>query len=137
MKQSKAMRETLIREHRELDELFGRFLSAVTSGDLESSRRSIEDFDRELRRHTALEEERVLPVPTGHKLAPPEEEAGRERLFRELRVEHVQVREVSAMIVRLLGERGDLEGARALAGNLARRWDAHTTREERELFQDP
>ena len=130
-----AIWETLTREHRELDELFGRFLGAVTSGDLESSRRAIEEFDRELRRHTALEEERVLPSPSGHKLAPPEAEADREKLFRELRVEHVQVREVSAMILRLLTERGDLDGARALAGNLARRWDAHTTREERELFR--
>ena len=128
------MWEALAREHRELDELFGRFLGAVTSGDVESSRRAIEDFDRELRRHTALEEEQVLPVPGGHKLAPPEAETDKERLFRELRVEHVQVREVSAMILRLLTERGDLDGARALAGNLARRWDAHTTREERELF---
>ena len=38
------------------------------------------------------------------------------------------------MIRRLLEEKGDLEGARRLSGNLARRWDAHTAREERELF---
>jgi hypothetical protein len=55
-------------------------------------------------------------------------------LHRELRLEHVQVREVSAMIRRLLEEKNDLEGARRLAPNLARRWDAHTSREERELF---
>ena len=129
-----SLAETLTSEHRVLDELFGRFLAAVSSADVEASREAIEEFDRELRRHTAVEEERVLPAPHGHKLAPPDAEGERERIGRELRVEHVQVREVSAMIVRLLGERGDLDGARALAANLARRWDAHTTREERELF---
>jgi hypothetical protein len=130
----RALAETLTREHRMLDELFGGFLSAAARGDAEAARRAIEEFDRELRRHTALEEERLLPKPTGHKLAPPEEEQEEERLFRELRLEHVQVREVSAMIVRQLAEKSDLAGASALAGNLARRWDAHTTREERDLF---
>jgi hypothetical protein len=57
-----------------------------------------------------------------------------ERLARELRIEHVQVRELSAMIRRPLEEKGDLEGARRLAPGLARRWNAHTSREEKELF---
>ncbi len=38
------------------------------------------------------------------------------------------------MIARLLSEKQDLEGARRLAPNLARRWDGHTEREEREVF---
>jgi hypothetical protein len=53
-----------------------------------------------------------------------------------LHLEHMQVREAAAMIRRLLDEKNDLEGARRLAPNLARRWDAHTTREERDLFRD-
>lgn len=122
------------KEHRELDELFGRFLAAVVSGEAPAARRAIEDFDGELRRHTAWEEAQVFEAPAGRKLVPGESESDRERLFRELRTEHVQVRELSAMIARVLSERGDLDGARALAGNLARRWDAHTSREERELF---
>lgn len=130
----RALAETLTREHRMLDELFGTFLAAAAGGAAEPARRAIEEFDRELRRHTALEEERLLPKPAGHKLAPPEEEPERDRLFRELRLEHVQIREVSAMIVRQLAEKSDLAAARALSGNLARRWDAHTAREERELF---
>ncbi len=121
-------------EHRHLDELLGRFLAAATHADAGAARDAIVAFDEELGRHTELEETRVIPVPGGHKLAPPLAEAEDDRLFRELRLEHVQVREVSAMIRRLLEEKGDLEGARRLAGNLARRWDAHTTREERELF---
>ncbi len=124
----------LEREHRHLDDLFGRFLGVVTAGDPGLAREAIVAFDDELGRHTAFEEARVIPASEGHKLAPPVAEAEDAKLFRELRLEHVQVREVSAMIRRLLEEKGDLEGARRLAPNLARRWDAHTTREERELF---
>jgi hypothetical protein len=38
------------------------------------------------------------------------------------------------MILRLLGERSAPAAARGLATNLARRWDAHTTREENEAY---
>jgi hypothetical protein len=126
--------EAVRREHRALDELFGRFLAAAASGDAPLARAAIEEFDAELRRHTATEEEKIFEAPAGRKLVPAAGENERERLFRELRTEHVQVRELSAMIARVLSERGDLAGARALAGNLARRWDAHTSREERELL---
>jgi hypothetical protein len=121
-------------EHRKLDDLFGRFLGAAHAGDPEGALEAIRDFDEALRRHTEQEEASVLAVPAGHKLAPPAAETAEQRLHRELRLEHVQVREVSAMIRRLLEGQRDLEGARRLAGNLARRWDAHTAREERELF---
>ena len=77
-----------------------------------------------------FEEEHVLPEASGHKLAPGLEESDAERLFRELRVEHVQIRELSGMMRRLLEEGPDVEGARRLFPNLARRWDAHTAREE-------
>ena len=127
-------RSLLEREHRDLDALFGRFLAAASNADAAAARDAIAAFDDALGRHTEFEETRVLPAPAGHKLAPPESEAPDARLHRELRLEHVQVREVSAMIRRLLEEKSDLEGARRLAANLARRWDAHTTREERELF---
>lgn len=129
-----SLSETVRKEHRELDELFGRFLAAASAGDAPAARAAIEDFDTELRRHTALEEERIFEAPAGRKLVPGDSESERERLFRELRTEHVQVRELSAMIARVLSERGDVAGALALAGNLARRWDAHTSREERNLL---
>lgn len=124
----------LTREHRHLDDLFGRFLGAAQAGDARTARETIRDWDEALRRHTAAEEQSILAPPGGHKLAPPETETTVERLHRELRLEHVQIREVSAMIRRLLEEKNDLEGARRLAPNLARRWDAHTSREERDLF---
>jgi hypothetical protein len=121
-------------EHRALDELFGRFLAAVHGGPLEAARAAIAAFDDALSRHTTFEEEGAIAPASGRKLVPGVAEAGADRLVRELRLEHVQVRELSAMIRRLLDEKGDVEGARRLAPNLARRWDAHTSREERELF---
>jgi hemerythrin-like domain-containing protein len=126
--------EILERDHRKLDGLFGRFLAASAAGDAEFAAQAIGDFDEALRRHTDLEERHLYPASPGEKLVPTDEEGGRERLFRELRLEHVQIREVSGMMARLLVEKEDLAGARALAGNLARRWDAHTEREEREAF---
>lgn len=126
--------ERLAQDHRRLDGLFGMFLAAAAGGNVEEARRAIEVFDGELRQHMALEEEHLLPEPAGDKLTPPEVESVHKQLFRELRLEHVQIREVSGMIQRLLAEKGDLGRALALAGNLARRLDAHTAREERELF---
>ena len=129
-----AKSEELTREHRRLDDLFGRFLGAAHAGDANSARDAIRVFDEALRIHTSDEEQSVLAPPSGHKLAQPETETAAQRLHRELRLEHVQIRELSAMIQHLLEEKNDLEGARRLAPNLARRWDAHTSREERELF---
>lgn len=123
--------ETLAQEHRLLDDLFGRFLA---SPDRDSAARAIREFDATLRRHTEHEEEHVFPAAPGGKLVAREQETERDRLFRELRVEHVQIREVSGMIVRQLSEAGDSGAVRGLAANLARRWDAHTAREEREAF---
>lgn len=126
--------EHLTREHRELDELFGAFLAACSAGSRDAALNAIRSFDEALRRHTAFEEETAIPASEGRRLVPNAADDAAQTLHRELRLEHVQVREVSAMILRLLEEKSDLEGARRLAPNLARRWDAHTTREERELF---
>lgn len=126
--------EELLREHRELDELFGRFLAAVHAENVEGAAVAIAAFDDRLRDHTAREEETVFPAVAGEKLLEREAEDEPARRFRQLRLEHVQVREVAGMIRRLLSEKPDLEGARRLAPNLARRWDAHTAREEREVF---
>ncbi len=124
--------EILSREHRRLDDLFGRFLAAAASGNPEDARQAIAAFDDALRLHSQFEEERLMPEPGPGRLTPGNDETDPERLMRELRLEHVQVRELSAMIRRCLDEKGDLAGARGLAPNLARRWDAHTAREEAE-----
>ena len=124
----------LERDHRRLDDLFARFLAATAADDPEGAAQAIREFDDALRRHTKLEEEHLYPESPGRKLLAADGEGDRERLFRELRVEHVQIREISGMMARLLVEKNDLDGARSLAGNLARRWDAHSAREERDAF---
>jgi Hemerythrin HHE cation binding domain len=128
-----AIGELLSRDHRRLDELFGRFLGAAAAGEQAAAAEAIGAFDAALRRHTALEEEHLFPRSPG-KLVPLADETGRDRVFRELRLEHVQLRELSGMIARLAAEESDPGRARGLAANLARRWDAHTAREEQEAF---
>ena len=124
------------REHAAIEERMGRVLAAASGGDPESARAAIGDLDDAMCRHTADEEERIIPAPATDKLAPSADETPRERLGRELRLEHVQIREVVGMMRRLIEERGDLAGATALFGGLARRWDAHVEREVRELARD-
>jgi Hemerythrin HHE cation binding domain len=126
----------LIEAHRALDDLLGRFLTAASAGELDAARQSIAEFDATLRRHMAHEEDRLYAPPPERKLVPPEEETDSARLSRELRLEHVQIRELSGMMLRLVVENGDLTGAQRLFGNLARRWDAHTAKEERSFAGD-
>jgi hypothetical protein len=122
-------------EHAAIEDRMGRVLAAASGGDADASRRAIVDLDDALRRHTAEEEERFIPAPAAasRKLAPSESETESERLGRELRLEHVQIREIVGMMRRLVEERGDLAGVRGLFGGLAQRWDAHVEREVREL----
>ena len=121
-------------EHRRLDALFGEFLAAASRGDAEAAAAAIAAFDDDLRRHTALEEAHLFPPAAPGKLVAPPGEDPAAALGRQLRLEHVQIRELSGMMRRLLDDARDLEGARRLAGGLARRWDAHTAREEAELL---
>ncbi len=120
--------------HRRLDLLLGAFLAAADTGALSPARDAIAAFDDELRRHTELEEGTILPPAAGHGLAPAAHETDEARLGRQLRLEHVQIREVSGLMRRLVEEKGDVAGARRLFPNLARRWEAHTEKEERQLF---
>jgi len=126
--------ELLTRDHRRLDDLFGRFLAAMGSQATDAAADAIRRFDAALRQHTVLEEEHLFPLPPGRKLVATPDESQRDRLFRELRLEHVQVRELSAMIVHLLSGGAEPDRARGLAASLARRWDAHTVREESEAY---
>lgn len=121
-------------EHRRLDDLFGQFLAAMSAGDAGEALAASEAFDEALRSHTRIEEEEVFPPAFEEGLAPSLDEDPSRRLYRELRLEHVQIRELSGMIQRLLSEGVRLDEIPGLASNLARRWDAHTAREEREGF---
>jgi len=123
--------EAIRTEHRDLDALFGALLRAVSSETLSTAADAAVLFDEALRLHTKMEEA-FFPDPAEAKLIPAEGESGEAALFRELRLEHVQVRELSGMIRRVLSDSGDLAAARTLAATLANRWDKHTAREERE-----
>ena len=127
------LHEFFAREHEAIETRMGRLLAAASAGEAGAAQAAIAELDDALRRHTADEEERILPAPASRKLAPTESETDRERLGRELRLEHVQIREIVGMMRRLIEERADLAGARGLFGGLARRWDAHVEREVREL----
>jgi hypothetical protein len=119
----------LASEHRDIDALMGEFLRAASSGALAEAVDTIARFDDALRVHMSSEEGLFPPAPA--KLVPTPGESDTESFFRELRLEHVQIRELSAMIRRVLGESADLSAAQNLAAGLAKRWEAHTAREEK------
>ncbi len=119
--------------HRSLDAQLGLFLAAVSAGQRESARRAIVEFDDALRLHTNDEEDRLPPLPPGSRLIAAEAESEADRFAREIRLEHVQLRELSGMMRRLVEESQDLDGARRIFPNFARRWDSHTQKEERAL----
>jgi hypothetical protein len=121
--------------HRSLDERLGRFLAAVSAGEREAARLAIVRFDDDLRLHTTREDDRLPPLPPGARLVAAEAESEADRFAREIRLEHVQLRELSGMMRRLVEESGDLDGARRMFPNFARRWDAHTQKEESALSE--
>ena len=120
----------LLSEHRDLDALLAEFLSSASSGALATAVDAIARFDDALRVHV-YSEEGYYPEGSG-KLVALEGESEGDRMFRELRLEFVQIKELSGMIRRVLGESGDLAGAVNLGGNLARRWEGHVKRSEME-----
>ena len=123
----------LASEHRDVDALLGEFIRAASSGALAEAVDAIARLDDAVRVHMSAEEELFLPAPAKLAAAPGETDA--EEFFRELRLEHVQIRELSGMIRRVLGESADLAAAQNLAAALARRWEAHTKREEQEWMR--
>lgn len=122
--------EAFLLEHRDIDALIGALLAAASSGALAASVGAIARLDDAIRVHSGFEE-RLFPAAP-EKLVARTGDTADDALFRNLRLEHVQIRELSGMIRRVLGEAGDLPGALTLAGNLASRWETHVRREERD-----
>jgi hypothetical protein len=120
-------------EHRDVDALLGEFIQAAWSGALADAVDAIARLDDAVRVHMSAEEQLFPPAPA--KLAATAGESEPEAFFRELRLEHVQIRELSGMIRRVLGESADLSAAQNLAAGLAKRWEAHTKREEEEWMR--
>lgn len=112
-------------EHRRLDDLFGRYLAALANAPAAAALAELEAFDAAFRRHAGREEEFAFEG-----FDPDCEPA---RLVPELRLEHTQIRELCS-ISRVRLEAGNREDARALSGNLARRFARHEEREETILY---
>jgi hypothetical protein len=127
--------DALRSEHRDLDALLAEFLSSASSGALATAVDAIARFDDAIRVHVYSEE--GLYPPGAGKLVALEGETDGDRLFRELRLEFVQIKELSGMIRRVLGESADLAGALNLGGNLARRWESHVKRSEEDWLDQP
>ncbi|MEP6769105.1 MAG: hemerythrin domain-containing protein [Acidobacteriota bacterium] len=126
--------EALLLEHRDIDTLIESLLAAISTAAVPSSVAAIVRLDDAIRVHSGFEE--VLFPAAPEKLVARAGDTQADELFRTLRLEHVQIREVSGMIRRTLAESGDLAGALALAANLASRWDSHIRREEKEWLGD-
>lgn len=124
----------ILDEHRDIDALLGEFLQSASSGALATAVDAIARFDDAVRVHV-YSEEGFYP-PRAGKLVALEGETDADRLFRELRLEFVQIKELSGIIRRVLGESADLAGALNLGGNLARRWEAHVKRSETEWLTE-
>lgn len=123
-----ALREAIDAAHVRLEERLGAFLMALARSDAAAAGIAIEEFDEDLRRYTEAKERWLYPARTSERLAPAEGETALETLFRQLALEHVQLRELSGMLRRIVGEKADIEGARRLVGRLLGRWDAHAGR---------
>lgn len=120
--------EALAAEHRDIDALLGAFFAAASTNALVTAVDSAARLDDAIRVHTSFEEslfpERLRKLVTG------EGETADAREFRELRLEHVQIRELCGMLRRVMGKSGDVPAALRLAANLSTRWESHTSREE-------
>ncbi|MCA1581015.1 MAG: hemerythrin domain-containing protein [Acidobacteria bacterium] len=129
--------EALLLEHRDIDALLEALLAALSAGALVGSVDAlvgsidaIARLDDAIRVHSGFEEGLFPAAP--EKLVTRAGDTAGDPLFRLLRLEHVQIRELSGMIRCVLGDSGDLAGAFTMAANLASRWEAHVRREEKD-----
>jgi hypothetical protein len=122
------LRSAIEETHRRLEERLGEFLTALGHGDAASAGAAIQEFDTALRRYTEAKEKWLYPARETERLVPVEGETPEQALYRQLALEHVQLRELSGMLCRIIGEKSDIEGARRLVGRLLGRWDGHAGR---------
>ncbi|HEY7368428.1 MAG TPA: hypothetical protein VIA29_00970 [Thermoanaerobaculia bacterium] len=122
------LRAALEAAHGALEEKLGVFLTALARSDADTAGSSIVDFDAALRRYTEAKERWLYPPRESERLVPAEDETPEQALYRQLALEHVQLRELSGMLCRIIGEKSDIEGARRLVGRLLGRWDGHSGR---------
>lgn len=113
-------------EHRSLDDLFGGYLATLPRVAEQAARRALELFDREFRHHAGREEAILFAA-----LASRSEVLASQ--IRELTLEHTQIRELCSISLEKMS-RGRPEDVRALAINLARRFERHERFEEESFY---
>lgn len=113
--------ETLVRDHRRLDELLGRALRRLNAGDVAAARPMLAELAAGLRRHAAVENELITPA-----LAP----APVEDMLRE----HDELLEQLAAVEEALGESSEAWEVEPLVALLSGTLAKHEHREEENLF---
>ena len=117
----------LLAPQRALRNRFDDFRRALTRRDRAAYELGLREFEGTLRRYT-LVEERVL-LPALDRAGVP----GRDPR-RELKLEYVQVRELTRHVLDLVGKNGPLQDILGMVENLERRWIAHEGEMERVYY---
>jgi hypothetical protein len=119
--------ETLLSASRALRSRFDDFRRALDRRDEEAYRLALDDFHRHLVRWTRAEEEFLLPAVLRAGIA------GRDA-GRELRLQWVQVRELTRFLLEQVRARAALSDLLGLAENLDRRFAAHSAEMENAYY---
>jgi hypothetical protein len=115
--------DILLSASRALRSRFDDFQQALDRRDEEAYRLALDDFHRHLVRWTRVEEETLLPAVLRAEIP------GRDPA-RELRLQWVQVRELTRYLLDQIQKRASLGDLLGLAENLARRFAAHASEME-------
>lgn len=110
--------DALLSAQRALRSRFGDFQRALRHEDRTAMEIALADFERHLRRWTEAEEEALIPALQRAQIP------GRD-VKRELRLEYVQIRELTRFLVQQLGEGVRSSHLAGYADNLDRRLHAH------------
>jgi hypothetical protein len=115
--------EDLLSASQALRSRFEDFKQALDRRDMEAYRLGLDDFHRHLVRWTRAEEEALLPAIRRASLSGRDSE-------RELRLQWVQVRELTRYLLELVNSRAPIADLLGFAENLTRRFAAHSSEME-------
>lgn len=118
--------EWLLEGQRALRDRFDDFAGALRRNDKTALDVALDDFEKNLRRWTEAEEQALIPAVTRASIA------GRDPR-RELRLEYVQLRELTNFLVRGRADKAQPSELRGYVENLDRRLTAHE-RENRNVY---
>lgn len=119
--------ELLLAAQRALRSRFDDFRRALDRRDEAAYRLALADFYDHLRRWTSAEERALLPALA--RVTVPERDPQRE-----LRLEYVQIRELTRYVLTQIGERAPIADVLGLVDNLERRLSAHEAEMEKVYY---